>query len=192
MAGVVCLVYYLLPTTLFGAPVWWVLLIAPLLLAIFEVLRLTFGWRLPGLRPHERRRPASYVAWGAGLVLLVAFFPEAVAVPCVLGAAFVDPLLGVLRAAPRSLRWVNPWLPWGAYVALAAPIFESLAHAPGTVALFLAGTAAAVAIVAERPNLAWLDDDLLMPLVPALLWVPLTWVVPGAEALAFHLPWQRG
>ncbi|HLY76742.1 MAG TPA: hypothetical protein VKT21_02510, partial [Thermoplasmata archaeon] len=101
--GALVLFYYVLPRTLIA---WFtaedLLLIALGLVLLLEVLRWTAGAELPTIRPYEKRRVASYTFYAVALVAAVLLFPLPVALVVVLGTAFVDPLIGELRA---SARW---------------------------------------------------------------------------------------
>jgi hypothetical protein len=113
-----------------------------------------------GLRENEKRR-ISAVAWGAvGLALAFVLFPQKAVVPCVLGLAFVDPLIGELRQGwPRGY----PWIPAGVYFLIC--FASGLGWAPS---LF----ATAVALAAEAPKISEVDDDFRMLVAPlAGLWL---------------------
>jgi len=50
-----------------------------------------------GLRIYEEKRPASYVYFGVALCILLVFFPQQIAIPCILCACFSDPIIGEIR-----------------------------------------------------------------------------------------------
>lgn len=193
LAGLAAFAYYLLPRKVLGQPVYWAFPLGAAIVVAVELARLAFHLEIPAIRPYERRRPAAYVYWSAALGLLIAFFPEGVAIAALAAAAVADILVGELRttgtlSGPRT-RPVG----FLAYLCVAAPLLAGLGTEPWALALLLGAFGAVLAILVEGHRFPSLDDDLLMPLVPALTWLALTWVVPGAVPLAFHWPWlSRG
>jgi len=180
-AGAFVLVYYLLPGRLFVVVTTeQALLIALAAVGVLEVLRLGFGAELPTIRGYEARRPASYVFYAVGLVVAVVLFPEPVAAAVVLGTALVDPVAGELRRTGRGPAWTlgGPFL---LYTGLAAGALGFVGHWGWGWSLTLGGLAAAVAVAVERWRFRWLDDDLTMTVVPAV-------VLYGAGVLALGLP----
>jgi hypothetical protein len=126
----------------------------------FEAWRWKRRPEVLGLRENEKRR-ISAAAWGAaGLAVAFVLFPQDLVVPCVLGMAFVDPLIGELRQGrPRAY----PWIPAGAYFAICFAL--GLGWAPSLLAT-------AVALAAEAPKIPEVDDDFRMLVAPlAALWL---------------------
>lgn len=162
------LVYYLLPVEpwidLAKIVVPVVILVC---VGIIEVRRL--GGELDrqyffGLRSYEHHRPASYFYFGVGLILLFLLFPQQIAVPCILCACFVDPSIGEFRHRfPRRFAYLLGFLL--SFCFFVATWYR--AAPPVLVAVGLIG--AAGAILGERVKFRWIDDDLLIQLVPALL-----------------------
>jgi len=155
--------YYLLPPDMYGAGFPRELVVLTFLVPVLavEVYRWKRRPEIYGLRENEKKR-ISAVAWGAvGLALAFVLFPQRLVVPCVLGLALIDPLIGELR-----LGWPlgYPWIPAAAYflICLAA----GLGWAPSLLST-------AVALAAEAPKVAEVDDDfrmLVAPLVALWLW----------------------
>lgn len=169
MGGALALLYFVLPSPLLGLLPTWTIIVAALgLVALLELLRHGAGLELPTLRPHEEHRVASYVYYGAALAIAVLLLPRVIAVPVVLGTAFIDPLAGELR-----LRRVGPgrqWgLPIGVYFALALGGIAVAGNWPLPWIVAGSGAAAVAAVLAERPRYRWYDDDLAMTLAPALV-----------------------
>jgi len=162
--------YYLVPPDMWGMGLRRELLVLTFLLPVlaFEVGRWRHPLRVDGLRENEKRR-VSAVAWGAvGLALAFVLFPQMLVVPCVLGMALVDPLIGELRSGmPRA----HPTLPFLAYLAIC--LVTSLGPISSLVA-------AIVALLAEAPKIAAVDDDFRMLVAP----------LAGLYLLEkLHLPW---
>jgi dolichol kinase len=53
------------------------------------------------LREYERGRVASYLWFTVGATLLIVFFPQQIAAPCILATAVGDPALGVTKKLRR-------------------------------------------------------------------------------------------
>ncbi len=159
------LVYYILPNGFFVIVPKEVVLGAGLAaLVILEILRHTVGVQLPTLRPYEEGRVASYVFLALAFVGAIVLFPQPIAVAVVLGTAFVDPIAGEVRGRPQ----LYPGLPLVAYFILALAGLWAIGGWPFLPSAGLAVGAAILAVLAERPKLPWLDDDLLMTFAPAL------------------------
>lgn len=192
LAGLLVLVYYALPPKVLGVPVYWAFPLAALLVVLIEVSRFLVGFSLPTLRDYERERVASYVYWAASLALLVAFFPEGLAVAALFAAALSDIAASGVRRAGGG-RAASKLATWALYGAIAATVLLVLGAEPAAAAAVLAVAAGLVAALVEGIRWPGLDDDLLMPLVPALVVLGLSHVVPGSVPLTFHLPWlSRG
>ncbi len=167
MFGAAVLVYFVLPTDVFGvAPKEYLLLGALAVVLAIEALRHLAHLELPTLRPFERDRVASYAFYAIGLVAATLLAPRPIAVAVILGTAWVDPLAGELRDSDRFRR-LYPALPYAVYTGLAFVGLAFLGGWPYGLSVGLALGAAAIALAVEYPKTAWLDDDLLMTAVPA-------------------------
>jgi len=172
IAAGVAVIFYLVPPVIVPGLTRAALLLAALVAVLaLEASRLA-GWiELPALRRHEANRPASFVYFGIAIVIVLLAVPEAYALVAVLGAAFIDPLIGELRGKP-SLYRAYPFLPVATYAVIAFPILWWVGGESVLLALLLALGAALLAVAVESPRNHHLDDDLLMTLVPALaLWI---------------------
>ena len=180
-SGAFVLVYFVMPVDFFLiAPKEVMLLVALAAAGVIEVFRLGFGTSVPTIRGYEARRPASYMFYAVALVIAVLLFPEPIAAAVVLGTAIVDPLAGELRARPAGRR-LQVALPFVVYAGMAGPALALVGGWPWATALTLGLVAAAVAIAVERWRFRWVDDDLTMTVVPAL-------VLYGAGVVALGLP----
>jgi len=177
-AGLAVLLYYVLPPNLFGIPNADALLVALAAVLGLEAGRWAVGIELPTLRPHEESRPASFAYFAVGLVIAVLFFPEPVGVAVVAGAALVDPLIGELRRSSWRDR-AYPALPIAVYAVIAAASFRWVGAMALPAAVLLGGLASVLAVAAEYPRLRYLDDDLLMVVVPGLVLTGLLALAPG-------------
>jgi hypothetical protein len=165
------LVYYLLPATVLpGLSRALLLLLVYAVVVALELFRLGGLLEMPGLRPHEVGRPASYLYFATAVVAVLLLVPEPFAAAAILGTALVDPLIGELKGSGRW-RSLYPIAPVGLYVGLALPCLVLLGREGGALALPLSAAAALVAVAVESPKHRHLDDDLLMTVLPALtLW----------------------
>jgi len=167
-AGAFVLVYYLVPGDLFVVVSKEVVLLLALAAAfVLELCRLGLGLPLPTIRGYERDRPASFVFYAVALVVALLVFPEPIAVVVVLGTAVVDPLAGELRTGSRPR--LAPWVPFTVYAGMAAGILATFGRWPWVWAAVLGVLAGAAAVGVERWRFRWLDDDLTMTVVPAVL-----------------------
>ena len=170
LGGLVVLAVYVVPADLFGpVPVRYVLDAALAAVLLLELLRILGRVELPTIRPHERRRVASYAYYAIALVLAVELLPEAVAVAAVVGCALVDPLLGELRGHGLARR---PAAGLGAlvYGGIALAALVALDGPPRAILGVAAVVGAGLAVLVEGPG-SWLpvDDDLAMVLVPGVV-----------------------
>ncbi|GEM_PF-398336 len=180
-AGALVLLVYLLPGDLFVVlPTRVVLVLALLAILALEAARLARGVELPMLRPWEvdARRPGSYVYFAVALVVAVLWLPPALGTAVVLGGAWADPLAGILRgrAAPRPVAFGLPALFYG---ALATASLALVGHWVLGAAIGAGLLAGAVGSLVEGPRWRWIDDDLLVVLVPAVLLAALVALWPG-------------
>jgi dolichol kinase len=175
LAGLVALLYYLLPTGFFVLiSTRDVVYLLVLFVVAIEVGRHLLGIELPTIRELERKRVASYVYYALALAAALLLFPPAIGAVAIAGTALVDPLIGELRVSPR-LRALYPGLPLVVYAAIALVGFAVLSGWPLVEVFLLAAVAAVVAVAAERPKWSWMDDDFAMTLAPALVVLALAW-----------------
>lgn len=163
------IVYYWIPPRLLGIykEYWLVTLLAIVLL--IDSYRMHTGWRVYGAREYEHNRPSALALVAMGVTVGFLFFPKHLVIPTILTMAFVDP---VIRGIRDRDEWIYPVLPLCVAMMIFYGTFHYMtdwgpAHAS---AMTLVGGSLAVAV--ERPHMEWLDDDLLMILVPmTVLWL---------------------
>lgn len=181
LSGVVILLLFALPQRLFGfLPRDDLLFLGLGVVAGIEVLRWAHQVRLPAMRAFELRRPASFVFFGLAITIVILLFPESLAIAAIAGASLVDPLLGELRSR-RAWNWLTPWVPGAAYVAICAFALSVFGSTPVLWAIPVAAATAVVALLAEGPRLWWLDDDLLMTMLPAIFLAAVAEIAPFAR-----------
>jgi dolichol kinase len=127
--------------------------------------------RFFGLRGYEKGRPASYLYFGIGLLLLLVFFPQQIAIPCILCASFTDPLIGESRYYLGKKRAYA----LGFVVSMSFFILVWY-RAEWWVMLMVALLGASGAVIGEAKKLRLIDDDFMIQILPALL-LTLVWQV---------------
>jgi hypothetical protein len=184
-AGALVLLVYLLPPDFFVVlPTRVVLLLALLTVLTLEAVRLARGVELPMIRPWEvaARRPASYAYFAVALVLAVLWLPPALGTAVVLGGAWADPVAGELRSR-AGRAWVTFAAPALFYALLAAAALRFVGSWSLPAAVGAGLGAGLLAMAVEGPKWKWIDDDLLVVLVPGLFLAVLVALVPGIPGL---------
>lgn len=177
-------VYFLLPPTLFGVPRFAFAAGFWLGTVVVEAVRLRSAREMPGMREYEQRRIAGFLWFTSGTTALLAAHEflgvgQAVVMATIIAAAYVDPLLGELK--PRLPR--QQALSGGVVAAfLIYIVIFGMAGVLSGAILGYALVAAIVMVSAELPSIKWLDDDLLMQLVPVAVLLLLA-ALPGAPQL---------
>jgi len=185
MAGAIFIGYYFLPRSLpFNIPRTIVLYaIIPVVLAI-ELYR----WNVREhrlndlLREYEHSRPASFSYFAIGSILLLLFFPQYISIPCILSTAFCDPIIGEFKQ--KNKRFIGYLL--GFIISILFFILAWSSTKPW-ITISAAFIGAGSSMISEHKSTFYIDDDLLMQLVPALLLLLFTFLL---TTLSFQLPDQ--
>jgi len=120
--------------------------------------------RFFGLRSYEKGRPASYLYFGIGMLLLLLLFPQQIAIPCILCASFSDPIIGESR---YYLGKKQAYL-----IGFLVSLFFFLItwyRADWWAILAVSVVGATGAVVGEAQKLTFIDDDFMIQILPALL-----------------------
>jgi hypothetical protein len=177
-------VYFLLPPTLWGVPRFAFAASFWLATVTVEVVRLRSAREMPGMRDYEQHRIAGFLWFTTGTTALLAAHEylgvgQAVVMATIIAAAYTDPLLGELK--PRLPR--RQALGGGVVAAFLIYIaIFGIAGELSSAALGYALVAAVVMVAVELPSVKWLDDDLLMQLVPVVVLLLLA-ALPGTPQL---------
>ena len=162
------LIYYLLPDELWiNLLKLYIPIIVVAAIAILEYRRITGEidhQRFFGLRAYEKGRPASYLYFGVALMFLLIFFPQQIAIPCILCAAFTDPLIGELR---YDLGKRKAYL-----IGFGASLFFFLItwfRSTWWILVIVSILGASGALIGEAKKLNLIDDDFMIQMVPAIL-----------------------
>ena len=159
-------VYYFLPDpVLMGIGREEGVLFVMLFVLGFEALRLIFRIKVPGMRSYEFDRPSAAAFTAVGLTVALLFFPIELTLPVLMGMGWVDPLIGELRRRGSDM---NPTLPFVVYFSI---MFLGLMYFYGlTFPVLLAATLITpIAIFLESRRFRFLDDDIVLILVPLFL-----------------------
>lgn len=159
-------IYYFLPEELLpGVSRNEGVLLVMLFVLGFEALRLIFRIKVPGMRSYEFDRPSAAAYTAIGLTVALLYFPIELTLPVLIGMGWVDPLIGELR---RNDSQMNPTLPIVVYffiMLLGLGYFYGL-----TFPVLLSATLVTpIAIFLESRRLHYLDDDIVLIIVPLLL-----------------------
>jgi hypothetical protein len=167
-APLFCVYYYLPDPLLPGLARSEGLLFIMLFALGFEALRLTFRIKVPGMRSYEFDRPSAASFTAVGLTFTFLYFPIELVLPVLMGMGWVDPLIGELR---RKGSKMNPTMPVIAYFSI---MLLGLGYFYGLTfpVLISAALIAPIAVFLEAIRFKFLDDDLVLIVVP-LLWLGL-------------------
>ena len=125
-----------------------------------------------GLRFYEKNRIGSYVFFAVAILILLRFFPQQIAIPCILSACIADPVMGEIR-----LKFKNSYSYVYIFGFLLCMIFFMIAWFKADVYLmvFASLIGAFGAVIGETKKLWWLDDDFMIQMVPAILLI-IIWI----------------
>jgi len=166
--GASFLFYYILPD------VDWINILklwAPPLILLFviilEVLRLSgkiSSNHFFGLRMYEKKRIGSYVFFAVAILILLRFFPQQIAIPCILCATLGDPIIGEIRRRfSKNYVYLFGFL-------ICMYFFIITWFKADTLLIIVASVVGAFgAIVGETKKFWWLDDDFMIQMIPAFL-----------------------
>ena len=142
---------------------------------VFDIARLKRKrYRLTGLRDYEENRIGSYVYFGIGTSILLLLFPQQIAIPCIVSAALADPVAGELRKINLKLSYLIVFM-------LSFFIFYST-WLTSPYAILISVTSSLSLTLSELKKFRYLDDDLLMQIVPALT-ILIFYLVLGKEIM---------
>jgi len=173
--GASFLFYYMLPDE------EWInflkLWIPPAIIAfalLLEILRLKgkiSSEHFFGLRFYEKNRIGSYVFFAVAILILLTFFPQQIAIPCILCACIADPVMGEIRFH-FNMKYV--------YITgflICMSFFMIAWYKADIFVMFLVSiTGAWGAVIGETKKFWWLDDDFMIQILPAIL-ILIIWII---------------
>jgi len=120
--------------------------------------------RFFGLRNYEKKRPASYLYFGVGVLILFLLFPQQIAIPCILCASFIDPIIGESRYYLGKKRAYAIGFLISAFFFLV-----TWYRADWWVLILVSLLGATGAVIGEAKKLKLVDDDFMIQILPAVL-----------------------
>ena len=113
---------------------------------------------------YEKNRVGSYVFFAIAILILLRFFPQQIAIPCILSVTLGDPIIGEIR----QHFGMNYAYLFGFLVCM---FFFMIAWFKSDVILILLASVIGGfgAIVGETKKFWWLDDDFMIQMIPAFL-----------------------
>lgn len=180
--GCAFIAYYFFPEiTVYSISKSYILLIVLLIIFVIELKRIQSNRShiLDSLiREYENNRPASYTYFAFGSILLLLIFPQYITIPCILSAAFCDPITGILKQKNKKLT--------GIFIGfiISFIIFSIVWSSTPIWIMFIASLSGASSLIyAENISSFYIDDDFLMQVLPALFLSLFTFVL-----IFFSLP----
>ncbi len=168
--------YYFLPDSGYIGILKRIIVLSLLIIFIvFDIARLKRKrYKLTGLRDYEENRIGSYVYFGIGTSILLLLFPQQIAIPCIVSAALADPVAGELRKINLKLSYLIVFM-------LSFFIFYST-WLTSPYAILISVISSLSLTLSELKKFRYLDDDLLMQIVPALT-ILIFYLVLGKEIM---------
>ena len=177
--GASLLFYYILPDLdWINIMKFWVPPAIVVIAVIIEILRIkgkVSSDHFFGLRMYEKNRVGSYVFFAVAILSLLRFFPQPIAIPCILCACLTDPIMGEVRHR-FEMKYVY------IFGFLVCMLFFSVAWYKADVRLLLLASfvGAFGAVIGETKKFWWLDDDFMIQMLPAILlgiiWIALPYI----------------
>jgi len=161
-------VYYMLPNEGFFnllkilLPI--ILVLSAIILEILRVSGKISGRHFFGLRMYEQKRLGSYFFFGIGVFILLMFFPQQIALPCILCACISDPILGELRRNLSKKRVI-----FNGFMICFIIFFISWYKADIITMITISIIGASFALIGEMKKFFWLDDDFMIQMLPAIV-----------------------
>ena len=177
--GACFLIYYFLPDLEWvNILKFWVPPIVVVFAITIEVLRIKghiSSDHFFGLRMYEKNRVGSYVFFAVAILILLRFFPQQIAIPCILCACLADPLIGEIR-----YRYGKEHVYYIGFLICMLFFMVSWYKTDPILMVSVGIIGGFGAVVGETKKFWWLDDDFMIQMVPALLigilWIALPYI----------------
>ena len=182
--GASFLFYYMLPNVdWINLLKFWMPPIIVVFVVVLEILRLkgkVSSDHFFGLRMYEKNRIGSYVFFAVAIFILLRFFPQVIAMPCILCACLADPIMGEVR---NHFGMKHTYI----FGFLVCMLFFVVAWYKADIRLLLLVSVIGAfgAVIGETKKFWWLDDDFMIQMLPAVLLL-IIWV--GVPYFGFSHP----
>jgi len=130
-----------------------------------------------GLRMYEKKRVSSYLYFGIAVFILLFFFPQQIAIPCILCASIADPVMGEVR-----YRFGKKMVYFVGFLICLVFFIVTWYKADLLVFLLVSLLGATGAVVGETMKMKLVDDDFMIQILPAVLLL-IIWLVAGYMGL---------
>ena len=182
--GASFLFYYILPNEEWiNVLKFWVPPIIVIIAISLEILRLKgiiSSEQFFGLRMYEKNRVGSYLFFAIAVLILLRFFPQQIAIPCILCACLADPIMGELRH-----RYGKKEVYIFGFLLCLLFFMVSWYKADVRLMVLVSLIGAFGAVIGETKKFWWIDDDFMIQMVPAVILL-IVWF--GAPYLNINLP----
>ena len=134
-----------------------------------------------GLRMYEKKRCWKLRIFCCCNTYFILFFPQQIAIPCILCACLADPIMGEIRHRFGEKHDIVGFL--------VCMIFFMVTWYKADIRLMLFASVigATGAVIGETKKFKWLDDDFMIQIVPAVLLL----IVWFSAAFRFRFTWSN-
>ena len=162
------LVYYLLPDdpwiTTLKILIAVGIVVFVIILEYLRIKEIICNSNFFGLRRYEEKRPASYVYFGLALLILLVFFPQQIAIPCILCACFSDPIMGEIRH-----RFGKKEAYIGGFLICMFFFLITWNTVNVSILILISILGASAAVIGEAKKFWLIDDDFMIQILPAVI-----------------------
>jgi len=166
--GASFLFYYILPNVNWvNLLKFWVpplIIVFAIALEVFRLKGVISGDHFFGLRMYEKNRVGSYLFFGLAVLILLCFFPQQIAIPCILCGCIADPVMGEVR-----YRFGKTRVYLVGFLLCMVFFMVSWYKADLWIVFLVSIVGAGGAVLSEVKKFWWLDDDFMIQIVPAVL-----------------------
>jgi dolichol kinase len=180
------ILYYMLPDLLWISYLKiWIPVALMIFIFVLEYMRINRkvnSNHFFGLRMYEKDRISSYLFFGIAVFILLLFFPQQIAIPCILCASIADPIMGEVRQ-----RFGQKKVYLVGFLICMIFFLVTWYKADFWFMLFISVIGASCAVIGETKKIKWLDDDFMIQMTPAILLL-IIWFLAGSLGLVLPDP----
>ena len=141
-----------------------IIVIVAILLEILRIKGFINSNHFFGLRMYEKKRIGSYVFFAVGILILLMFFPQQIAIPCILCACLGDPIIGEIRN-----RFSKKYVYVVGFLICMSFFLISWYSVNLNLLILVSVVGGLGAAIGEIKKIYWLDDDFMIQILPAIL-----------------------